>query len=108
MASLNASPVTVVCPSGVLNAESASRLEQELVSVTAGSKASELVVDMSRVDSLDNGGLVSFMSALNAAKPHCESLSICAAPPSVRIVFELTQMDRLFTMVDRTPVALAA
>ena len=108
MASLNASSVTVVCPSGILNAESVSRLEQQLASATTGNRASELVVDMSRVESLDNGGLVSFMSALNAVKPHCDRLSICSAPPSIRIVFELTQMDRLFEMVDRAPVAMAA
>lgn len=107
MASFNA-PVTVVCPSGVLNAESASRLEKQLVSAVSGATASELVVDMSRVESLDNAGLVSFMSALNAAQSMCDRLSICSAPPSIRIVFELTQMDRLFNMVDTAPVALAA
>jgi len=107
MASLNA-PVTVVCPSGVLNAESASRLEKQLVSAVAGTVGSELVVDMSHVESLDNAGLVSFMSAINAAQPLCDRLSICAAPPSVRIVFELTQMDRLFNIIDTAPIALAA
>ena len=107
MASLN-TPVTIVCPSGVLNAESASALERQLVSAAAAATGSELVVDMSRVESLDNSGLVSFMSALNAAKPLCAELSICAAPPAVRIVFELTQLDRLITMTDAMPAALAA
>ncbi|MEL6160732.1 MAG: STAS domain-containing protein [Cyanobacteria bacterium J06623_5] len=106
MATINA-PVTVVCPSGVLNAESASSFEKQLFSAVSGGNASELVVDMSRVESLDNAGLVSFMSALNAAQPRCKRLSICSAPPSIKIVFELTQLDRLFTMVDQTP-ALAA
>ena len=107
MASIN-TPVTVVCPSGVLNAESVYSLEQQLRSICRDKTASELVVDMSRVESLDNAGLVSFMSALNAAQPRFEQLSLCAVPPSVRIVFELTQIDRLFQMIDPAPIALAA
>ncbi len=106
MATIN-TPITVMCPSGVLNAESVCRLERQLVSM--GNKAAqELVVDMSRVESLDNAGLVSFMSALNAAQPRFKQLSLYSVPPSIRIVFELTQMDRLFNIVDHTPIALAA
>ena len=107
MATLNPSK-TVICPSGVLNAESAASFEQQLVSAMQNSRDEELVVDMSNVESLDSAGLVSFMSALNNAKQTSTRLRICSAPPSVRIVFELTQLDRVFTMVDQFPVAIAA
>lgn len=100
--------VTVTCPSGILNAESASRFQRQLISAMQESCGGELVVDMSRVDSLDNAGLVSFMSALNAARSKSKRLSICSAPPSVRIVFELTQLDRVFTMIDQVPAVIAA
>lgn len=99
---------TVICPSGVLNAESAANFEQQLTSAMQSNCGEELVVDMSNVDSLDSAGLVSFMSALNNAKQTSTRLRICSAPPSVRIVFELTQLDRVFTMVDQFPVAIAA
>ncbi|MGB3291538.1 MAG: STAS domain-containing protein [Phormidesmis sp.] len=100
--------ITVTCPAGILNAESASRFQRQLVSAIHDSCGGELVVDMSDVDSLDNAGLVSFMSALSAARSKSERLSICSAPPSVRIVFELTQLDRVFTMIERAPIAVAA
>ncbi|MEM9090685.1 MAG: STAS domain-containing protein [Cyanobacteria bacterium P01_F01_bin.53] len=100
--------VTVICPSGVLNAESASKFEQEMFTAMQGSCEGEIVVDMSKVESLDNAGLVSFMSALNAARAKSTSLRICSAPPSIRIVFEMTQLDRVFTMVDQVPAAMAA
>ncbi|MEM6450018.1 MAG: STAS domain-containing protein [Cyanobacteria bacterium P01_D01_bin.105] len=100
--------MTVICPSGVLNAESAAKFEQELVSAMRASCENEIVVDMSKVESLDNAGLVSFMSALNEARAKSKRLSICSAPPSIRIVFELTQLDRVFTMVEQAPLALAA
>jgi len=100
--------VTVICPSGVLNAEGASEFEQSLVEAMRSNCDSEVVVDMSNVESLDNAGLVAFMSALNAARAKSKRLSICSAPPSVKIVFELTQLDRVFTMVEQSPLALAA
>ncbi len=100
--------VTVICPSGILNAESASQFERQLISAMRDDRVGELLVDMSNVESLDSAGLVSFMSALNAAQAQRKQLRICSAPPSVRIVFELTQLDRVFTMVDQMPVALAA
>lgn len=102
------SPITIVCPSGILNAESAVSFEQQLTSAMQRNCGEELVIDMSNVESLDNAGLVSFMSALNNAKQTSTRLRICSAPPSVRIVFELTQLDRVFTMVDQFPVAVAA
>ena len=111
MASPN-SPMTVICPFGILNAESANWFEQQLVSAINSDCPSELLVDMSKVESLDNAGLVSFMSALNAAKSRSKRLSICSAPPAIRIVFEMTQLDRVFTMIDQAPaqapVAIAA
>ena len=107
MATLD-SPLTVICPSGVLNAESAASFEQQLMAAMQHNHGEELVIDMSNVESLDNAGLVSFMSALNNAKQAGTRLRICSAPPSVRIVFELTQLDRIFTMVDQFPVAAAA
>ncbi len=107
MTTLNPS-MTVICPSGILNAESAASFEQQLISAMQSNHGGELVVDMSNVESLDNAGLVSFMSALDNAKQTSTRLRICSAPPSVRIVFELTQLDRIFTMVDQFPVAVAA
>ncbi|MGD1865242.1 MAG: STAS domain-containing protein [Phormidesmis sp.] len=108
MTSIN-TPVTIICPSGILNAESASSLTREITLASRNPCANELVVDMSRVESLDNAGLVSLMSALNAVGPRFSQLSICAAPPSIRIVLEMTQLDRLFRVIDRAPTpALAA
>ncbi|MEM8504071.1 MAG: STAS domain-containing protein [Cyanobacteria bacterium P01_D01_bin.1] len=107
MSTLN-SPVTVVCPAGVLNAQSAASFQQQLASAMSVEQTSGLIVDMSQVESMDNAGLVSLMSALNAAKPYYDRLSIRSAPPSIRIVLELTQIDRLFTIVDCEPAPVAA
>ncbi len=106
--SIRTPSVTVICPSGILNAESASQFEEQLASAIRNSCDGELLVDMGNVESLDNAGLVAFMSVLNAARSSSQRLSICSAPPAIRIVFELTQLDRVFTMVEHAPVAMAA
>jgi anti-anti-sigma factor len=107
MSNLN-SPVTVICHAGVLNAQSAASFQQQLAAAMTTEQTSELIVDMSQIESMDNAGLVSLMSALNAAKPYYDRLSIRSAPPSIRIVLELTQIDRLFTIVDHEPTPIAA
>jgi len=107
MSNLNG-PVTVVCHAGVLNAQSANSFQQQLAAAMSTEQTSELIVDMSQIESMDNAGLVSLMSALNAAKPYYDRLSIRSAPPSIRIVLELTQIDRLFTIVDHEPTPIAA
>ncbi|KPQ37396.1 MAG: anti-sigma B factor antagonist [Phormidesmis priestleyi Ana] len=106
--SVTAPSATVVYLSGVLNAESAAEFERKLISAMRCDRSNEVVVDMSQVESLDNGGLLPFMSALNAVRSESKDLSICSAPPAIRIVFELTQLDRIFTMVEHSPAAVAA
>ncbi|MBE9076619.1 STAS domain-containing protein [Romeria aff. gracilis LEGE 07310] len=94
------SSITVIRPAGALDAKSASQFQQQLISAISAEHALELRVDMSQVESLDNAGLVCLMSALNTAQMLRKRLSICSVPPSIQIVFELTQLDRIFTLLE--------
>ncbi|MEO0459099.1 MAG: STAS domain-containing protein [Cyanobacteria bacterium P01_A01_bin.114] len=97
------SSVKVVRPSGAITAAKADKFAQELVSAMSCETAQELLVDMSEVESLDSAGLVSLMSALKTAQSLSKRLSLYSVPPSVRIVFELTQLDRVFNVADQLP-----
>ncbi|MEM8804525.1 MAG: STAS domain-containing protein [Cyanobacteria bacterium P01_G01_bin.38] len=99
------SSVKVVRPSGAITASSADTFTQELVSAMSCETAQELLVDMSEVESLDSAGLISLMSALKTAQSLSKRLSLYSVPPSVRIVFELTQLDRVFNVTEQLPVA---
>ena len=99
--------VKVMQPTGALTAASAEAFRQELVAVLSSETASELVVDMSQVESLDSAGLVSLISALNLAQSQSKRLSLYSVPPSIRIVFELAQLDQVFTLVDTASPAAA-
>ncbi|MEM9003768.1 MAG: STAS domain-containing protein [Cyanobacteria bacterium P01_F01_bin.86] len=91
--------LTVVQPSGVLNAANASELQVKLSEQIESEKSTGLMVDMSQVESLDSAGLVSLVSALRLARNLSKRFCLSSVPPSVRIVFELTQLDQAFEFV---------
>lgn len=100
--------MAVIQPSGSLNASNASLFQVELTSQIQSAQAAGLVVDMSQVDSLDSAGLISLVSALKLARQLSKPFWLCSVPPSIRIVFELTQLDLAFEMVDELPGQLIA
>jgi anti-sigma B factor antagonist len=93
------SSIKIIRPIGSLTAKSISRFNQELTAAIS-SDADELLVDMGQVNHIDNDGLVALMNAFNSAQALGKRVSLHSLPPSVRIVFELTQLDRVFTVID--------
>lgn len=94
------SALTIVQPSGALNATNAHNLQAQLSEHIAADNSAGLMVDMSCVESLDSAGLVSLISALRLARNLRKRFCLCSVPPSIRIVFELTQLDQVFEFVD--------
>ncbi|PSR19708.1 anti-anti-sigma factor [filamentous cyanobacterium CCP3] len=88
---------------GSLNASNAPEFHASLMQNIQSDLASGLFVDMSQVESLDSAGLISLVSALKHARQLQKRLCLCSVPPTIRIVFELTQLDRAFEMVDELP-----
>lgn len=92
--------MTVVQPSGHVNAENATALKHQLAEVVTSDECASLVVDMSQVESLDSAGLMVFVSMLTLAQRLSKQFKLANISPSVRIVFELTQLDRVFEILD--------
>ena len=101
------SALTVVQPSGALNAANAHVLQTQLSEHISSDGSKGLMVDMSRVESLDSAGLVSLISALRMARNLSKRFCLCEVPPSIRIVFELTQLDQVFEFVEDLSVQAA-
>lgn len=98
---------TVVQPSGHINAENAAALKHQLAEVVSSDHCSALLVDMSQVESLDSAGLMIFVSMLTLAQRLGKQFGLVSISPSVRIVFELTQLDRVFQLLDSYPTPSA-
>lgn len=96
-------PMTVVQAYGSLNASNAHNLHGQMMAQIQSDFFSGLVVDMSQVESLDSAGLISLVSGLKQARLLSKRFCLYAVPPSIRIIFELTQLDRAFEMIDELP-----
>jgi anti-sigma B factor antagonist len=93
----------VVQPYGHINAANAETLKQQLTETVSAKDYASLFVDMTQVESLDSQGLMAFISALTLAQRMNKRFGLFGISPAVRIVFELTQLDRVFEIFDHSP-----
>lgn len=94
------SPITVVQPQGHLNATNATEFRSELTAAISANPSSTVLVDMENLDSMDSAGLMALVSAINLAQRQNQRFSLCSLSPSIRIIFELTQLDRVFEIFE--------
>ncbi len=95
-ATIASSQLTVIDPQGHLNAANAPEFGRQLTAAIAKERPAVVLVDMERVESLDSAGLMVLVSALSQAQQQNYQFSLCSLSPSIRIIFELTQLDRVF------------
>jgi anti-sigma B factor antagonist len=98
--SFTSTGATVVQPSGHINATNATKLRQQLAESLSSQQVSSLWIDMSHVESLDSAGLMVLVSTLTLAQRSDKQFKLFGVSPAVRIVFELTQLDRVFEILD--------
>jgi anti-sigma B factor antagonist len=90
---------TVIRPQGSLNAANALEFERDLTAALRDD-SNVLLVDLGQVESLDSAGLMALVSALKLAVALKKTFRICSVSPAIRIIFELTQLDRVFEILD--------
>ncbi|MBF2003963.1 STAS domain-containing protein [Chlorogloeopsis fritschii PCC 9212] len=96
--------ITVIRPQGSLNAANALEFERNLTTALTKNSNSFLLVDLEQVESLDSAGLMALVSALKLAQSLGQRFSLCSLSPSIRIIFELTQLDRVFEILESQAV----
>lgn len=94
------SPITVVQPEGNLNAANATEFRLQLTAAVAANPNAVVLVDMKQLDSMDSAGLMALVSAFNLAQGQNQRFSLCSLSPSIRIIFELTQLNRVFEIFE--------
>lgn len=102
MQNVLASPTSVVQPAGHLNATNAHTLQQQLTDAIAEGQSPAILVDLSQVESLDSTALMAFVFALTFAQQSNKRFSLCGVSPTLRIIFELTQLDAVFEIFEST------
>lgn len=87
-------------PVGYVTAANVSDLQAQLTEAVKSPNYSMYLVDMAKVEFLDSAGLMTIVSAYRLALSLGKRLHICSITPSVRIIFELTQLDRVLPIFD--------
>jgi len=102
-------------PQGRLDLRGGDHLRQQLETVASQVSQGSVtqcrklwVVDMSCIDFIDSFGLASLVAGLNVATQVGARLVLCGLRPSARLVFEITQLDRAFTIFESYDTLLAS
>jgi len=93
----------ILRPIGPLSAENVVKFQHQLNTAVLSEQHADLLVDMGQVESIDSDCLMALVSALTTAQRLNKSLSLCSLSRSVRIIFELTQLDRVFEILESHP-----
>jgi len=95
-------------PQGHVNASNAPEFQRQLTTAISSTQDSIVLVDMAQVESLDSAGLMALVSALRMAHNLNRRFSLCSVSPSLRIIFELTQLDKVFEIFENKTTFEAA
>ena len=99
---------TTFKPEGYLSAANSSELLQSLSTKVKSSPDRALVVDMEAVEFMDSAGLMVLIKGFRLAESLGRRFAICSLAPSVRIMFELTQLDKAFEIFEDRDALQAA
>jgi anti-sigma B factor antagonist len=100
--------ITIIHPHGSLNAANAWEFERELTTALTPDHISTLVVNLAAVESLDSAGLMALLSTLKLANKLGKKLQLCSVSSSIRIIFELTQLDGVLEILPSEPEVTVA
>ncbi len=89
------SNVKILEPSGILDGIRGNQLRREISDIVA-SGADIVLIDLKDVKFVDSSGLGALVSAMQMVRKADGKLFLCSVSDQVRMLFELTKMDRVF------------
>ncbi|MEL6815856.1 MAG: STAS domain-containing protein [Cyanobacteria bacterium J06598_3] len=91
--------VQVLAPSGILDSTKAEEIRTQVENALAdGTKT--LLMDLKDTTFVDSSGLGTLVSVLKRVRSNSSEMYICSINPQVKMLFELTSMDRVFTIFE--------
>lgn len=85
---------------GYLSAANATEFSNRLLLTVKSTTSCALLVDMENVEFMDSAGLMVLIKAFRLAQSSGKKFGICSVAPSVRMMFELTQLDNVFEIFE--------
>ncbi|MCC5633104.1 STAS domain-containing protein [Nostoc sphaeroides] len=87
--------IKIFQPSGILDGIRGSELRQQITFAVENS-VDIVLIDLAAVKIMDSSGLGTLLSALRIVKSAEAKLVICSVNDSVKMLFEITKMERIF------------
>jgi anti-anti-sigma factor len=99
MASIERQNKILLQPQGSLDLAGGTWLKQQLAMI-APRRYEVWLIDLSGVEFIDSAGLVALATALKTATQMGANLVLLGLRPSAQLIFEITQLDRIFTIFE--------
>lgn len=96
---MNSARLRLIKPQHKLDSQGSEDLKKQVLAI-AGEQYSVWVIDMSHVEFIDSSGLGALVVAQKTAKKNGCRLVVSHLSDVTRMVFEITQLDRVFEIVD--------
>lgn len=96
----------VVQPKGDIDASRSRELQAALRGVF-DERPSRVIVDLGEVPYMDSSGLATLVEGLSLSQPSGTAFVVCGLQDRVRSVFEISRLDRVFTIADDVGAARA-
>lgn len=91
--------VKVLEPSGILDGIRGNQLRREISDIVAN-KVEIILIDLKEVKFIDSSGLGALVSSMQMVRNANGKLFLCSVSDQVKMLFQLTKMDRLFQTFD--------
>jgi anti-sigma B factor antagonist len=101
---LDQKPIATFAPQGYVSAANAGEFQQNLVRAIESTNDPLFLVDMEKVEFLDSAGLMVLVNGFRLSQNLGRRFSLCSLAPSVKIIFEVTQLDKVFEIFENREV----
>lgn len=102
---MNTSPKVILEPTHSITKQNSDTLEQLMRQTIEQSHYQTYVLNMQRVEFLDNSGLMTLINLFKLAQSLGKQLSFCSLTPAVKIVFDISQVSGIFHLLDNVYLA---
>ncbi|MGF1492813.1 MAG: STAS domain-containing protein [Microcoleaceae cyanobacterium] len=92
-------PVMILTPGGLLDGTKATSFRQEINKLVEDG-AKTILIDFKDVSFMDSSGLGALVLALKSVRAAGGKLAVCSINEQIKILFELTSMDRVFPIFE--------
>lgn len=91
--------VQVLAPSGILDSTQAGEIRAQ-VERALDNDTKILLMDLKDTVFVDSSGLGTLVSVLKKVRSNSGEMYVCSINPQIKMLFELTSMDRVFTIFE--------